>query len=108
ASIRGTGEGAADMAEQLALQEGVHQGGTVANRQALLADRADLMDGAGHEFLARARGTYEEHIGVVACHLASEVEDFEHGGALADNAVEFEVLEELLLQRTDAAALIVQ
>jgi hypothetical protein len=44
----------------------------------------------------------------VAGNLASEVEDFEHGGAFADNTVEFEVFEELLLQRADAAALIVE
>ena len=108
ASIRGAGEGAADMAEQLTLQKGVDQGGAVADRQALLADRADLVDGAGHEFLARASGAHEENIGVVAGNLAREVEDFEHGGAFADNTVEFEVFEELFLQRADAAALIVK
>ena len=66
------------------------------------------MDGAGHEFLARASGAYEENIGVVAGNFASEVENFEHGGAFADNTVEFEIFEELLLQRADSAPLIVE
>ncbi len=108
ASIRGAGEGAANMAEQLALQEGVHQGRAVADSQSLLADGADLVDGSGHELFSRAGGAHQENIGVVAGNFASEVEDFEHGGAFADDAVEFEVFEELLLQRADAAALIVQ
>jgi len=59
------------------------------------------MDGAGHQFLARASGAYEENIGVVAGNLASEVETSSMGGAFADNTVEFEVFEELLLQRAD-------
>src|SRR5208337_4352915 len=49
ASIRGAGESAANMAEQLALQEGVHQGRAVADSQTLLADGADLVNGSGHE-----------------------------------------------------------
>src|SRR5271157_33878 len=108
ACVRGPGEGAAHMAEQLALQERINQCGTVAHCQALLAHRADLMDGAGNELFARAGGTYEENVGVVAGNLAGKIEDFEHGRAFANDAVEFQVLQELLLQRADAAPLIVE
>src|SRR5208337_2707034 len=98
---RAAGESAANMAEQLALQEGVHQGRAVADSQTLLADGADLVNGSGHELFTRAGGTHQENIGVVTGNFASEIEDFEHGGAFADNTVEFEVFEELLLQRAD-------
>ena len=107
-SVRGAGEGATDMAEELALKEGIDQSGTVANRQALLADRADLVDGAGNELFARPGVAYEENVGVMTRHFAGEIEDFEHGRAFADDAVKFEVLEELLFQGANTAALVVE
>ena len=66
------------------------------------------MDGAGDEFFARSGGAYEQNIRVVPRDLAGEVEDFKHGGAFADDAVEFEVLQELFFQGANAAALIVE
>lgn len=96
------------MAEQLAFKQRIDQGGTVAHREARLAHGADLVNGAGDELFARAGGTNEENIRVMTRHLAREIEDLEHRGAFADDAVEFQILEELLLQCANAAALVVE
>ena len=56
ARVRGAGKRAAHVAKELAFEQRVDHGGTVTDGQALLAHRADLMDGAGHQFLAGSRG----------------------------------------------------
>ena len=44
----------------------------------------------------------------MASDFAGEVEDFEHGGAFANDAVKFEILEELFLEGANARTLIVE
>lgn len=97
-----------NVTEKLALQQSIDQSGTVAHGQPLLTHRADLVDGAGHELFANARRTHEENIGVMAGHLAGEIENFQHGGALSNDAVKFQILKELLFQGPDAPALVVE
>ena len=89
----------ADVTEELAFEQCVDQGRAVANREALLRDRADLMDGSGDEFLAGTGRANQENVGVVARDFAGEVEDFEHGRAFANDAVKFEVFEKLFFER---------
>ena len=108
AGVGGAGEGAAHVAEELAFEQGVDQRRAVADRELLRADRADLVNGAGDEFLAGAGGADDQHVGVVAGDLAREIENFQHRRAFADDAVEFEIFEELLFEGADAAALVVQ
>ena len=48
------GEGALLVAEQLALQQRLRDGGTVEGQERRLGPRAVLVDGAGHQLLARA------------------------------------------------------
>ncbi len=108
AGIGGAGKGAANVTKELAFEKSVHESGAIADGEALLADGRNLVDGAGDELLAGAGGADEKDVGVVAGDFAGEVEDFEHGGTLADDAVEFEVFEELLFEGADAAALIVE
>ena len=57
--IGGAGECATNMAEELAFEQGIDHSGTVAYCQALLADRAKLVDGAGDQFFAGAGGAGE-------------------------------------------------
>ena len=73
-----------------------------------MADGKNLMDGAGDEFFAGSGRTDQQNIRIVPRDLAGEVEDFKHHRAFADDAVEFEVLQELLFQGANAAALVVQ
>jgi hypothetical protein len=64
-SIGGPGGGAADVAEPLAFQKRVDHRGTIAHRQALLADGRNLVDGASDELFAGSGGTDQQNIGIV-------------------------------------------
>lgn len=96
------------MAEQLAFQKRVDHRGTIAHRQALLADGRNLVDGASDELFAGSGGTDQQNIGIVPRDFAGKVEDFKHHRAFADDAVEFEIFQELFFQRTNATPLVVQ
>jgi hypothetical protein len=66
------------------------------------------MNGARDELLACAGGTDKQDVRIVPRDFASKVEDLEHHRAFTDNAVEFEVLQKLFLQRATATPLVVQ
>ena len=108
ASVGRAGECAADMTEELAFEQGIHKGGAIAHGEALLRDRANLMDGARDEFLTDARRANEQDIRVVTGNFAGEVEDFQHGGTFPDDAVKLEIFEKLFLEGADTTALIVE
>ncbi len=96
------------MAEELALEKGVDHCGAVADREALLADRTDLVNRASDELFAGTGGANQQDVGIVARNFAREIENFEHGGTFADDAVKFEILEELFLEGANAATLVVE
>jgi len=108
AGVGCAGERAANMTKELALEKRVDQSGAIADRKALLRYRADLVNGARDEFFAGASGSDQQNVRVVASYFASEVEYLQHRWALADDAVEFEVPEQLFFERADTPALIVE
>ena len=97
-----------DVAEELAFQKRVHQGGAVADREALLGDGTDLVNGARDELLACAGRADEENVDIVLRDFAGKIENFEHRGTFSDDAVEFEIFEQLFFESACAAALVVE
>ena len=106
--ISGAGESTADMAEELAFEEGVDQRGAIADRQTLLRNGADLMNGAGDKLFAGTGRANEKNVGVVARDFAGKIKNFQHCGTLADDAVEFEVLQKLFFEGANTATLIIK
>ena len=94
----------AHVAEQLALEQLLGDGGAVDGGEALLAPRAHPVDGAGQHFLAGAALAGDEHGGVVARHPAGELEQVAHGAALADDQVARGAGAEAGAQHLDLAA----
>ncbi len=84
----GPGEGAAPVAEELALEERVGERAAVLRHEAALLARARIMDGARDEVLARAGLAGEQHRRVGLGDLLHHVEDALHGGARAHQLVE--------------------
>ena len=62
----GAGEGASHVAEQLALEQLLGNGGAIDGGEVLLGPRAHPVDGAGQDFLAGPALAGDEHRGVVA------------------------------------------
>ena len=87
-----SGERAADVAEELAFEQGIDQRRAVAHRQPLRADRADLVDRARDEFFPGPGLADDQNVRVVACDFAREIEYLEHGRAFADDAVKLKIL----------------
>jgi len=81
---------------------------TVAHRQFLLAHWTDLVNGACHQLFAGTGGPDEQDIGVMTRHLARKVKNFQHRRTFAHNAVEFQILEQLLFELTHPPPLVVQ
>ena len=75
------------MAEQLALQQPRWNGGTIHRDEGMVPAGAELMDGAGEAFLARAGFPLEQDGGVGGCHDLHLPQHFLEGRALADNLV---------------------
>src|SRR5262249_43998109 len=101
-------ERAANMTEELAFEQCIHQRRAVADCELLLIHRADLMNGSRHELLSGARWAGQKNVRIVTRDFARKIKNFQHCRALADNSVELEIPEELFLQRFDAAPLIVK
>jgi hypothetical protein len=89
------GEGAADVAEELALEEGFDDGGAVED-DVLALDCAAGVEGAGDEIFAGAGGALDEGGTVVGRDAADAGEHLGHARAGADDAFEFGVGAELL------------
>ena len=77
----------AHVAEQLALEQVLRNGGAVDGGEALLAPRAHPVDGAGQHFLAGAALAGDEHGGAVARHAGGQVEQVAHRAALAHHEI---------------------
>ncbi len=83
----GAGEGAALVAEELALQQVLGDGGAVDGDEELLGARAVLVDGAGDELLAGAALAGDEDGGVGRRDLPDGLVDALHGGRGADDGL---------------------
>jgi hypothetical protein len=81
----GVGEGAADVAEELALEDVLAEGGAVERHERLALPRAVLMRGLGHELLAGAGLTLDQHGGVGRRDPALPDETALPGFAVADS-----------------------
>ena len=96
ASVSGAGESAANVAEKLAFEQRVDHSGAIADGEAGFGNGAHLVERVSDEFLAGASGAGDENVGVMASDFAGEIEHFKHDRAFADDAVKFEIGEELL------------
>src|SRR5207249_7156162 len=94
----GAGEGAFLVAEQLALQQSRGDGCAVQLDEGTALPRAQLVQGAGDEFLARARFATNEHGGAGGGDGFDLLEDPTQGGAVADDLPEVVPGTDLLLQ----------
>jgi hypothetical protein len=81
----GAGEGALFVTEQLAFEESRGQGGAMDGDQGLLRPRAELADGFGDQFLARAAFALNEHGCARGGHLMDDVEYLPHGFGVAND-----------------------
>ena len=97
-SARGVGERAADVAEQLALEDVLAQGRAVERHERPLLPRAVLVDRLGHQLLARAGLALDQHGGVGRRDPLQPVDHLVHLRAVADDALEAELLVEPAVQ----------
>ena len=81
-------KGATDVAEEFALEQFARDGGAVHTHERGRCARAAVVDGAGDQFLACARFSEDEHVGVGGSHHFDLGEHLlEHGTAADDGAV---------------------
>ena len=97
-ALLGAGEGALLVAEQLRLDQAVGQRGAVHLDERLVGARRVVVDGVGHQLLARARLASDEHGGVGGRHLRHLLVHLAHRPAAADDAREVVALLQLLPQ----------
>ena len=97
-SRRGVGERALDVAEQLALEDVLAQRGAVQRHERLVLARAVLVDRLGDQFLAGAGLALDQHAGVGRRDPLQPVDDVVHLRAVADDALEAELLVEPAVQ----------
>ena len=95
---RGVGERALDVAEQLALEDVLAQRGAVQGHERLVLARAVLVDRLGDQLLARARLALDQHAGVGRRDPLEPLDHVAHLRAVADDALEAELLVEPALQ----------
>lgn len=84
----GAGEGAFDMAEELAFEQGFGEGAAIDFDEGLGRAGAEGVDGGGGEFLAGAAGAEDEDGAFAFSGKADEALDGAHGFGVADEAVE--------------------
>ena len=75
------------MAEELALQHAGVEGHAVDRDEGLFLARAGVMDGAGHQFLARARLAGDEHRGAAGRGTVHHDQHIADGAAAAHDLV---------------------
>ncbi len=95
------GEGAALVAEQLALQDVARDGAAVDGQEPLVAARARTVERVGHQLLAGAAVADDEHAGARGRHQPHLLEEVLHGRRAADDALEAVALVEHLAQVRD-------
>jgi len=84
----GAGEGALDVAEQLAFQERGRQGRAIAGQQGVILAAAEPVDRADDHLLARPALAGYQHGPVGGADAFDQGEDAFHGSAFADDALE--------------------
>ncbi len=82
------GEGALLVAEQLAFQQRVRNGGAVDGHKGLLGPGAGRVDGMGEQLLAGAAFAADQDGGIAGGHPAGQLAGGHHAGAVTDDAVE--------------------
>ncbi len=92
------GEGPLDVAEELALEQGVGERGAVDGQKTLLAAAAAVVDGGGDQLLAGAALPLDEDAGSGGRDLLGQLEDAAEGGALEDHLVGIEAASYLRLE----------
>src|SRR5690606_939720 len=91
----GAGEGAAHVAEQLALEQRADQRAAVDRDERLAGAAAAVVDGAGDQLLAGAALAGDQHGGVGAGDLADGGAQLLHGGRAADQVAAAQVVAQL-------------
>ena len=94
----GVGEGPGTVAEQLAFKKGVGQCRAVHRHKRLLAARGQVVNRPGEELLACSAGAFDQHVTAARGHLRKQIEQAQHGRAAADDVLEGEPTQKLLLQ----------
>ncbi len=84
----GTGKGAFDVPEQLALEQVLRQRRAVDGHERPVAARALIVDGARDQLLAGSALAEEQHRGVGGGHRRDEAEDVTNARRLADDAAQ--------------------
>ena len=87
AAAVGPGEGALLVAEQFALQQRLRDGGAVDGQERLVGPLAVVIEGAGHQFLARAAFAQDQHVDVLRRDPADGLAHLLHDRTAADDAV---------------------
>src|SRR5262249_38191475 len=101
AIVDGTREGAALVAEELALEQGVREGGAVDRDEAAALALPLEVDGAGGELLPRARFAVDQHRRVVLGEHADGLEDLVHDTVPAHHVGERVPVGELAAEAAD-------
>jgi hypothetical protein len=65
------------------------------------------MDRPRDQLFSGSGGPYQQDIGVVPGHLPSKIKHLQHRRAFSNNAMEFQVLQQLLFQLAHPPALVV-
>src|ERR1019366_4997859 len=97
----GAGEGALHVAEECGLQQVRRHGASVHGDEGAVAARRVHVDGFGDQLFAGAAFALQQHRGTAGRHLRHQVEDAQHGLALADDVLEVVALLEGALQLDD-------
>ncbi len=92
------GEGALDMAEERRFEQFGRHGAGVDGHEGLVAARRVGVNGLGDQFLAGAAFALDQHRGAAGRDLGHQVEDAQHGFALADDVGEVVALLEGALE----------
>jgi hypothetical protein len=66
------------------------------------------MNRSGDQLFSRSRRSRQQYVGVMPCHLPREIKYFQHRRAFPDDAVKFQVLQQLLLEGPHAPPLVIQ
>ncbi len=93
--LTGIREGAGLVAEQLGLDEGLRQGPAVHLHEGLVRPGRVVVEGVGHQLLARAGLAADEHGGAAGRRLGHGLIDPLHGVAVADEVVQLVALAQL-------------
>jgi hypothetical protein len=93
-TLRAISQGAADVAEQFALEKRFDDGGAVQNRVTAGMGGTPAVNGLGNEVLARSRGSGDQQRAIMRGDPADLREQIPHERAASDDAFKFRAGEE--------------